>query len=213
MQDCGKHGNHHLHGAVPYMNSVQYREWRRKQWTDFEGDRFYLGTNALALVTLAPNVNMEWRRNEKFGLRLSVGGFYCPWIKNDKKKNGAGGFWITPEARWYLGKDKAWYAGAMAQFGYLGNCYKETEYLIGGAGDSYERNIDEHYMAVSVGATLGYMQRVSKKFSVDYNVGVGVSGVGHYDGYYSDATTSWRAAFSPVKVGISFIWQTCSKAK
>lgn len=180
------------HG-MRFMGKAQYREMRRKQLAGFYGDRFYLGTNLMALAVGMPNISAEWRRDESFGVRLSVGGSYMSWYDDDE---AIGGFWINPEARWYLGGCKSWYAGPMARFGYIAN------------------NSNDHRLSISVGGTFGYMQRVSKKFAVDYNVGVGFSAIGDYDGYYyspEGATTEWRAAFTPLKVGISFVWLTCNK--
>lgn len=185
-------------GGMQFGNSVQYREFRRRQLADFEGKRFYLGTNALALVVGMPNINAEWRRDERMGVRLSVGGSFWSWSGEDMS---VGGLWFNPEVRWYLGETKGWYAGPMAKVGYFG---------------AY----GEHRTSIAVGATLGYMQRVSRKFAVDYNVGVGFSAVGHdrsdeyyLNGvYYPDGGTEWTTRFAPLKIGISLVWQTCSKS-
>lgn len=191
MRSMRQQGN-----GMPLMNSVQYREFRRRQLADFYGNRFYLGTNALALVVGMPNINAEWRRDERFGVRLSVGGSLWTW---DGGGTTIGGFWFNPELRWYLGAGKGWYAGPMAKVGYIG-------------ADGERRT------SIAVGATLGYMQRVSRKFAVDYNIGVGFSAVGDHNSYYYHdygyvtPTTDWNMRFAPLKAGISLVWQTCSKS-
>ena len=196
--------------------NAQYRDFKKMMRNvpcNFCGDAFYLGTNALAYLVLAPNMSMEWRRDEKRGLRLSLGGMYWPWTGNDNGNDeNTYGFWVTPEYRFYLGQKKAWYAGPMAQFGYLGRCYDQYTYYGGGSS-----RISERYMAISAGGSFGYMQKVKRNFAIDYNVSVGVSAVGHYDeaniDYYgnSGAETKWNAAFTPTNIGISLVWQTCSK--
>ncbi len=191
--------------------NAQYRDFKKMMRAnmppcEFYGSAFYVGTNALAYLILAPNANIEWRRDEKLGLRLSVGGFYWPWTDNDNNENTYG-FWVTPEVRFYLGKKKAWYAGPMVQYSYLGRCYDSYYYYGGGSPD----RVNEHYMAISAGGTFGYMQKIKRNFAIDYNIGMGVSAVGHYDGYYAGATTDWKPGFSLTNIGISLVWQTCKK--
>lgn len=208
-------GHHGHHGPMPvFHNNAQYRDYRKMlkkaciaESIKGESDRFYVGTNALADLMLAPNAQFEWRRDEKMGLRLTVGGFYMPWLSNDCDSNGAGGFWVTPEIRWYLGAKKAWYAGAMAQFGYLCNSYEDATYSMY-AYPAETRTVKEKAMAISAGGTFGYMQRINRSFGIDYNVGVGISAIGYDNGYDS---TKWNAAFSFTQVGISLLWQVCGK--
>ncbi len=192
-------------GMPVFGCNAQYRDFKRmmNKPCEFYGSAFYVGTNALAYLLLAPNVSIEARRDERVGFRLSLGGFYWPWTDNDNNENTFG-FWVTPEMRFYLGQKKAWYAGPMVQFSYLGRTYDSYNYN----GDS---RANEHYMAVSAGGSFGYMQRIKRNFAIDYNVSAGVSAVGHYDGYYSGATTDWKPGFSLTNIGVSLVWQTCNK--
>ncbi len=195
----GKHAFLMSPGGMPmFCCNAQYRDFNRTMFADFAGDAFYLGTNVLAYAALAPNMSLEWRRDESVGFRLGFGGFYWPWAGGESRDNTYG-FWGAPEVRFYLGQQKAWYAGPMLQFGYLGRCFDNSAYG------------NEHYVTASVGGTFGYMQRVKRNFAVDYNIGVGVSGIGYYDGRDANPGTDWKCAFSLTNIGISLVWQACNK--
>jgi hypothetical protein len=203
--------------APVFYNSAQYRDYKRmlvtKAVNKIEGSRYYIGTNALADLVLAPNVQAEWRKDEKLGVRLTVGGFYNPCLNGE---NGAGGWWITPEVRWYLGAKKAWYAGAMMQVYQACNTPGKDEVIVN-ANDGSTTTIPavkDKTTAISMGGTFGYMQRIKPNFGIDYNVGVGVSAIGHPKaGNPTINKTSWRAAFSFTQVGVSLVWGVgCKKS-
>lgn len=197
-----------MSGLMPVFGSnAQYRDFKRMMRTDcvdFVGDRFYLGTNVLAYLILAPNVSMEWRRDEKCGLRLELGGFFGPSFFDDGDTNHFGGFWVTPEYRFYLGERRSWYAGPMAQFGYIGRNFSDNYYN----NSSNTGSRHEYLMAISAGGSFGYMHRLRPNFALDYNLKVGVSALGYNDGYSS---TSWKPAVSATNIGISLVWKACSK--
>lgn len=204
--------------AAPlFYSNAQYRDYKRMLRAQavqntvrgFEGDRFYVGTNALADLVLAPNFQFEWRRDEKMGVRLTVGGFYWPWLGDNKgdSSNGGGGFWITPEIRWYLGAKRAWYAGAMAQLGYACNSYED--YTMYSYYPASTETIEEKNLMISAGGTFGYMQRINRNFGIDYNVGVGFSAIGQKSTHSQG--TGWYGAFSFTQVGVSLVWGVCNK--
>lgn len=206
---------HKLNGAAAtpcgmpiFGSNAQYRDFkkmmRRGCCEDFIGDRFYLGTNTLAYLILSPNISMEWRRDEARGFRLEVGGSFGPSLFGTGDTNRAGGFWIAPEYRFYLGERKAWYAGPMVKFGYVGRNYDDYYYYNYYGTDSFH----EYTVRISAGGSFGYMHKLRPNFALDYNLSVGMSAVGYNDGY---SGTDWYAAMSVTRVGISLVWKTCSK--
>ncbi len=199
--------------------NAQYRDFKKmmhgRAVEDFYGSAFYVGTNLLADVLLAPNVSLEFRRDERIAFRLNMGGFYWPWVgdsDNNYDNSGIGGFWVTPEVRWYIGENRSWYAGVMAQYAWAQKV-ERNEYCLADSGypdpcftDTYK----ERRMAVSLGGSFGYMQRIKSNFAIDYNLSAGVSAVAYGDNI-APAGLDWKCAFSVTNIGVSLVWKACSK--
>ena len=73
-----------------------------------------LRANLLRWVTLTPDLGVEWRLNRHVG--ILVNGSYTSWTWNSNDHRYA--LWeIAPEARYYIGKEKRGYIGAIYKAG------------------------------------------------------------------------------------------------
>lgn len=73
-----------------------------------------LRANLLRWATLTPDVGIEWRISPSWG--ILVNGSWTSWSWNDKNRRYA--LWeVMPEVRWYMGKEKRGYLGAMYKAG------------------------------------------------------------------------------------------------
>lgn len=75
---------------------------------------FSIRTDLLRWATLTPDLGIEWRINRHVG--IAVNGSWTSWSWNGKDRRYA--LWeVAPEVRWYLGKEKRGYIGAMYKAG------------------------------------------------------------------------------------------------
>lgn len=153
-----------------------------------------LRANLLRWATLTPDLGLEWRINRSWG--LLVNGSWTSWTWNDKDRRYA--LWeVSPEVRYYIGKEKRGYVGAMykvGQFNYKLSATGRQGDLMGG------------------GITGGYQLRLNNALSMDFNLGIGcihadyekyevVNGVRVWQG---DESKNW---WGPVSVGITLVWK------
>ena len=75
-----------------------------------------LRVNLLRWATLTPDLGLEWRICPSWG--IAVNGSWTSWSWNDKDRRYA--LWeVVPEFRYYLGREKRGYLGAMLTGGYV----------------------------------------------------------------------------------------------
>lgn len=114
-----------------------------------------LRANLLRWVALTPDFGVQWRISPSWG--ISVSGSWTSWSWNDKDRRYA--LWeVTPELRYYIGKEKCGYFGAMfktGQFNYKFSASGKQGEVIGG------------------GLTGGYMLKLNNALSLDFSVGIG----------------------------------------
>ena len=114
-----------------------------------------LRANLLRWATLTPDLGLEWRISPSWG--ILVNGSWTSWSWNDKDRRYA--LWeVMPEVRWYMGKEKRGYLGAMykaGQFNYKFSATGKQGDLMGG------------------GITGGYQLRLNDALSLDFSVAVG----------------------------------------
>ncbi len=116
---------------------------------------FALRANLLRWATLTPDLGIEWRINRHVG--IAVNGTYTSWSWDDKNRRYA--LWeVAPEVRWYLGKEKRGYIGAMYKAGQFNYKLSET----GRQGD-----------LMGGGIVGGYQLKLNKALSLDFNLGIG----------------------------------------
>lgn len=155
---------------------------------------FALRANLLRWATLTPDLGVEWRISRSVG--LTVNGSWTSWSWDDANRRYA--LWeVAPEIRWYLGKNKRGYLGAMfktGQFNYkLCDTGKQGD-LIGG------------------GLTGGYVLPLSKALALDFSLGLGCLNA-DYEKYETingvrvrqgSETKNW---WGPINAGVTLIWQ------
>lgn len=152
-----------------------------------------LRANLLRWATLTPDLGIEWRISRSVG--IMVNSSYTSWTWNDNHRRYA--LWeVAPEVRWYLGKEKRGYIGAMYKIGSFNYKLSAT----GRQGDQ-----------MGGGITGGYQLKLNNALSLDFNLGIGyihadydtytvVDGVRVRDG---KETKNW---WGPVSAGVTLTW-------
>lgn len=124
--------------------------------------RFAVRTNVLYDALLLPTVGVEWRVNRDWGVKLD--GSLSWWGGKHGKVQKV--WLVNPEVRWYLLRDKRFYVGVSGNYGEY-NLYK---YALGGL---FSKDTGYQGSLWSAGAVIGYQLRLSRRFSVDFNLGLG----------------------------------------
>ena len=153
-----------------------------------------LRANLLRWATLTPDLGVEWRICPSWG--IAVNGSWTSWSWSDKDRRYA--LWeVAPEVRYYMGKKKAWYLGAMFKAGQFN--YKLSE--AGKQGD-----------LMGGGITAGYQLRLNKALGLDFNLGLGYQNA-DYEKYEvidgvrvrrSNETKDW---WGPINAGVTLMWK------
>ena len=153
-----------------------------------------LRANLLRWATLTPDLGLEWRITPSVG--IAVNGSWTSWNWNNADRRYA--LWeVAPEVRWYLGKTKCGYIGAMykaGQFNYKLSATGKQGDLMGG------------------GITGGYQLRLNKALSLDFNVAVGCLHADYETYSVTDGvrvrtgndTKNW---WGPVNAGVTLVWK------
>lgn len=160
-----------------------------------------LRTNLLYDALLLPTLGVEWRINPHVGIRLD--GSLSLW-------GGAAGkvqkMWlISPEVRWYLLRDRRFYAGVSGTYG---------EYNLYGYPLGKLLKDDTGYQGSlwNAGLTVGYQLRLAACLSVDFSLGLGYTRSA-YDSFtvtdgvrvHKDRNQS-KNLWGPTQAGISLVW-------
>lgn len=153
-----------------------------------------LRANLLRWATLTPDLGLEWRICQSWG--IAVNGSWTSWTWSDKDRRYA--LWeVAPEVRYYMGEKKAWYLGAMFKAGQFNYKLSET----GKQGD-----------LMGGGITAGYQLRLNKALALDFNLGLGylnadfekyevINGVRVRRG---NETKDWCG---PINAGVTLVWK------
>ena len=159
-----------------------------------EDYHFALRTNLLRWATLTPDLGVEWRVNPKWG--ILVDGSWTSWTWQDKVRRYA--LWeVTPEVRYYMGKEKRGYLGAMYKAGQFN--YKLSD--MGKQGD-----------LMGGGLTGGYQLRLSNALSLDFSVALGCLHVDYeryevIDGVRVRAGKVTKNWWGPIDAGVTLVWK------
>lgn len=159
--------------------------------------RFALMTNILYYGILMPNLEFEWRINDKWSLSLEGD---VAWYKKASKHKYYQIAVISPEVRRWFRTRKPWhgmYVGAFLQ----GTWYDLENGHKGHKGEGG-----------SIGLSYGYMFPISRNLSFDAELGVGYFYTRHreyvpYDGHYIYQRTKQTNYFGPLKAKFSFVWR------
>ena len=152
-----------------------------------------LRANLLRWGTLTPDLGVEWRLNRHVG--ILVNGSYTSWTWNSNDHRYA--LWeIAPEARYYIGKEKRGYIGAIYKAGSFN--YKLSE--IGKQGN-----------LLGGGLTGGYQLKLNKALNLDFSLALGCLHA-DYDKYIvidgirvrqGKETKNW---WGPISAGVTLVW-------
>ena len=152
-----------------------------------------LRANLLRWATLTPDLGLEWRICPSWG--IAVHGSWTSWSWNDKDRRYA--LWeVTPEVRYYIGKEKRGYLGAMFKAG-------EFNYKLSGTGKQGD--------LIGGGITGGYLLRLNDALSLDFSLALGYLNADYEKYEVSDGvrvrrgndTKNW---WGPVNAGVTLVW-------
>ena len=153
-----------------------------------------LRANLLRWATLTPDLGLEWRICPSWG--IAVNGSWTSWSWNDKDRRYA--LWeVAPEVRYYMGKTKAWYLGAMFKAGQFNYKLSET----GKQGD-----------LMGGGITTGYQLRLNKALALDFNLGLGYLNADFekyevIDGVRVRRGNETKDWWGPINAGVTLVWK------
>lgn len=158
------------------------------------GAAFSLRANLLRWATLTPDLGIEWRISRYMGILMN--GSWTSWSWDDKNRRYA--LWeVSPEVRWYLGREKRGYVGAMFKTGEFNYKFSAT----GRQGD-----------IIGGGITGGYQLRLNNALSMDFNLGIGCLHTDYEkytvtDGVRVRAGKECKNWWGPVSAGVTLVWQ------
>lgn len=164
--------------------------------TENSSDKPYtlsLRANLLRWATLTPDLGIEWRMSRSMG--VVVNGSWTSWSWDNKNRRYA--LWeVTPEVRYYIGKEKRGHIGAMykvGQFNYkLSTTGKEGDIMGGGITAGYQLRLNNK-LSLDLGLGLGYIHADYDKYEVIDNVRV----------RKMSETKNW---WGPVSAGVTLMW-------
>ena len=162
---------------------------------------FAVRTNMLYDAILLPTLGVEWRVNRDMGIKLD--GSFGWWGNNSDKIQKV--WFLNPEVRWYLLRDRRFYVGASGSYGEY-NIYKYP------VGSLFSKDTGYQGSLWSAGVTVGYQLCLSRHFSVDFNLGLGYArskydSFGMTDGVrVSKERDKSKNFFGPTQAGISLVW-------
>ena len=153
-----------------------------------------LRANLLRWATLTPDVGIEWRITPSVG--IAVNGSWTSWTWQDNDRRYA--LWeVAPEVRWYMGKEKRGYLGAMFKAG-------QFNYKFSGTGRQGD--------LMGGGITGGYQLRLSDALSLDFNVAVGCLHADYekyevIDGVRVRRGNETKDWWGPINAGVTLLWK------
>lgn len=155
---------------------------------------FALRANLLRWATLTPDLGLEWRVHPSWG--ILVNGSWTSWSWNGKDRRYA--LWeVMPEVRYYIGKEKRGYLGAMFKAG-------EFNYKLSATGKQGD--------LMGGGITGGYLLRLNKALSLDFSVAIGCLHADYEkyevtDGVRVRRGTETKNWWGPVNAGVTLVWK------
>ena len=155
---------------------------------------FVLRTNLLRWATLTPDVGIEWRVNSSWSILAN--GSWTSWSWNDKDRRYA--LWeVMPELRYYIGKEKCGYVGAMFKAG-------EFNYKLSATGKQGD--------LMGGGITAGYQLRLNKALALDFNLSLGYLNADYekyevIDGIRVRRGNETKDWWGPINAGVTLVWK------
>ena len=152
-----------------------------------------LRANLLRWATLTPDLGVEWRISRNVG--ILVNGSWTSWSWDNKNRRYA--LWcVSPEVRYYIGKEKRGYLGAMYHVG-------EFNYKLGDTGKQGD--------LMGGGITGGWQLPLNNALSLDFNLGLGYIRADYdkytvIDGVRVRRGTESKDWWGPVSAGVTLTW-------
>lgn len=153
-----------------------------------------LRANLLRWATLTPDLGLEWRIDRHWSVQLN--GTWTSWSWNRKDRRYA--LWnVSPEARYYIGKEYRAYLGAMYHTG-------SFNYKLGAAGKVGDYR--------GGGITGGYLLRLNRALSLDFHAAAGYTRA-DFDSYRVTDGVRVRAANQTKnyrginQIGVTLAWR------
>ena len=154
---------------------------------------FALRANLLRWATLTPDLGVEWRVNRHIGIAVNGTWTSWTWSNNDRRY----GLWeVSPELRYYIGKSKCGYIGAMFKAGAF-------NYKLGANGKQGD--------LIGGGITGGYVLKLNKALALDFSVGIGCLHA-DYEKYTTVGGVRVRQGsekknwWGPINAGVTLMW-------
>lgn len=152
-----------------------------------------LRANLLRWATLTPDLGVEWRISRNVG--ITVNGSWTTWSWDGKARRYA--LWeVAPEVRYYIGKEKRGYIGAMYKAG-------EFNYKLSATGKQGD--------LTGGGITGGYQLRLGKALSMDFSLSLGCLHADYEKYTVTDGTRVRQGKESnnwwgPTSAGVTLAW-------
>ena len=153
-----------------------------------------LRANLLRWATLIPDIGLEWRVTPSVG--VAVNGSWTSWSWSGAGRRYA--LWeVAPELRWYLGREKRAYLGAMFKAGQFNHKLSAT----GRQGD-----------LTGGGITGGCLLPLAKALSLDFSLALGCLRADYekytvVDGVRVRAGKGTKNWWGPVNAGVTLVWR------
>ncbi len=156
---------------------------------------FSLRTNLLYWCGGLINIGAEYRYDR---IGLIINGGYSPFQSESWNYN-SGGWFVSPEVRYYMGSKRQWFVGASVLAGDVNFKFDE----IGREGTVY-----------TAGLTGGYRLELNKSLDMDFSLGLGYARFNYhtYEHNADDTNTQTtpnmiKKFVFPTQVGVSLIWK------
>ncbi len=163
----------------------------------FTNGKFSLRTNLIYWVGGLMNLGVEYNiPNTRLGLVVN-GGYSA--LSSDEWHNSWGGWFVSPEIRYYLGKNLNWFVGA--------------QFLTGEADIRLFDHGRDASNITCAGLMGGYKKELNKNLSLDFTLGLGYTSF-TFDRYTTDddcvktisAYDVKKKTFLPFQLGVNLIW-------
>lgn len=163
----------------------------------FDNGKFSLRANLVYWVGGLMNLGAEYNIPNTC-LGIVVNGGYSA-LSNENWHNSLGGWFVSPEIRYYLGKNLNWFVGA--------------QYLRGAADIKLFDHGRDASNITCAGLMGGYKKELNKNFSLDFTLGLGYTSF-TFDRYTTDddgvktisAYDVKKKTVLPIQLGVNLIW-------
>lgn len=126
---------------------------------------FAVRTNLLRWATLTPDLGVEWRVSRSVGIAANATYTYWSWQEGERRYSVLN---LSPEVRWYLGREKRGYVGALFQAGNFnykfGRTGRQGDHLGGGIVGGYQLPVGKRLM-LDFAAGVGYVHADYEKYN------------------------------------------------